>query len=93
MWGTLFIDRSDRKTTTNKLNKQSIAINENNLKLLMFPEGTRGDGTKFLPFKKGPFHIAIQSECCIQPVVVSAYTFLDPKQMRFERGKYFFYLN
>lgn len=41
----------------------------------------------FLPFKKGPFHVAIQSQCSIQPIVVSRYSFLDSKQKCFGRGK------
>lgn len=40
-----------------------------------------------LPFKKGPFHVAINAQCGIQPVVVSRYTFLDSKRKIFGRGK------
>jgi lysophosphatidate acyltransferase len=40
-----------------------------------------------LPFKKGSFHVAIQSQCSIQPIVVSRYTFLDSKRKIFGRGK------
>lgn len=40
-----------------------------------------------MPFKKGCFHVAIQSQCAIQPVVVSRYFFLDPKRKIFRRGK------
>lgn len=39
-----------------------------------------------LPFKKGPFHIAIQAQCPIQPIVVSRYTFLDSSRKFFGRG-------
>lgn len=55
-------------------------------KLLFFPEGTRGDGAKLLPFKKGPFHLAIQSQSAIQPVVCNRYHFLDSKNKVFGRG-------
>lgn len=50
----------------------------------MFPEGTRNDSGKLLPFKKGAFHLAIASGCPIQPVVVSRYTFLG--NHRFDDG-------
>lgn len=40
-----------------------------------------------MPFKKGPFHVAIQSQCVIQPIVVSRYTHLDSKRKIFGRGK------
>lgn len=71
-----------------KLNKEARAIQERAVKVLVFPEGTRGGQTdQLLPFKKGPFHIAIQSQSALQPVVVSRYTFLDWKRKRFGRGE------
>lgn len=39
-----------------------------------------------LPFKKGPFHVAVQAQCSIQPIVVSRYTQLDSKRKYFGRG-------
>lgn len=38
-------------------------------------------------FKKGSFHVAIESQCGIQPVVVSRYSFLDSERKIFGRGK------
>lgn len=52
----------------------------------MFPEGTRNNIGKLLPFKKGAFHLAIASGCPIQPVVVSKYTFLGDDH--FDNGLY-----
>jgi lysophosphatidate acyltransferase len=40
-----------------------------------------------LNFKKGSFHVAIESQCGIQPVVVSRYSFLDSERKIFGRGK------
>lgn len=88
LWGTLFINRSNRKDALDKLNQESQAITENDAKLLVFPEGTRHQSDKLLPFKKGAFHIAIQSQCNIQPVVVSKYWFLNAKERIFTRGEY-----
>lgn len=87
LWGTLYIDRSNKSDALNKLNQESRAINENAAKLLFFPEGTRHQGDKLLPFKKGAFHIAVQSESAIQPVVVSRYWFLNGKRKIFGRGE------
>jgi lysophosphatidate acyltransferase len=52
----------------------------------MFPEGTRNQKEKLLPFKKGAFHLAIASRSPIQPVVVNRYRFLG--KHRFDNGKY-----
>lgn len=86
LWGTLYIDRSNPAAAIVALNEQSKAITVDGAKLIIFPEGTRGNGKKLLPFKKGAFHIAIQSQSFIQPVVVSQYTFLDSQKKRFDRG-------
>lgn len=40
-----------------------------------------------LPFKKGAFHIAIQAQLPITPVVYSRYHFLDHKEERFDPGE------
>ena len=66
--------------------KESTAIKERNCKLLLFPEGTRNSKKTLLPFKKGSFHIALQSRCPIQPVVISKYWFLDGKAKIFRKG-------
>lgn len=87
-WGTVFIDRNNRADAIAKLNKEAIAIRERDLKLMVFPEGTRGgESDRLLPFKKGPFHIAVQSQSVLQPVVVSRYTFLDSKKKHFGKGE------
>lgn len=39
-----------------------------------------------LPFKKGSFHVAIEAQCPIQPIVVSRYLQLDSKRKFFGRG-------
>lgn len=86
-WGTLFIDKTNPGEAQSKLNKEAQAINDQNAKLLIFPEGIRHEGNQLLPFKKGPFHIAIQSQSVLVPVVVQRYTFLDSTKKIFGSGK------
>ncbi|XP_037959663.1 putative 1-acyl-sn-glycerol-3-phosphate acyltransferase acl-2 [Teleopsis dalmanni] len=86
LWGTLFINRSRKSDSIVTLQKESKAINERNCKLLLFPEGTRNSKETLLPFKKGSFHIALQSQCPIQPVVISKYWFLNSEKKMFRPG-------
>ncbi|XP_055598222.1 1-acyl-sn-glycerol-3-phosphate acyltransferase alpha [Uranotaenia lowii] len=86
LWGTLFIDRQNQRSAKTAINKEATAINEKQAKILFFPEGTRGDGHNLLPFKKGSFHVAIESQSVIQPVVVSKYHFLNWRAKVFGRG-------
>ncbi|XP_035908976.1 1-acyl-sn-glycerol-3-phosphate acyltransferase alpha-like isoform X1 [Anopheles stephensi] len=87
LWGTLFIDRQNRDSAKSVINKEAKAINEKQAKLLFFPEGTRGNGDRLLPFKKGSFHVAVESQAFIQPVVISKYHFLKSNAKIFNRGQ------
>ncbi|KAI9792188.1 MAG: 1-acylglycerol-3-phosphate O-acyltransferase [Peltula sp. TS41687] len=55
----------------------------------IFAEGTRSYFAEpdLLPFKKGAFHLAVQAQVPIVPVVVASYThILDLKRRRFGKG-------
>lgn len=86
-YGTLFIDNNNKAEAVEKLSKQSVAIRNDSAKLILFPEGKRNQGEQLLPFKKGPFHTAVQSQSSVQPVVVSRYDFLDANRKIFNSGK------
>merc|ERR1711915_203635 len=77
------------KTSHADINLMGTRAKEEGKKLMIFPEGTR-NGDKYLsmlPFKKGAFHIAIDGNLPIQPIVISEYYFLDWKKMIFNPGK------
>lgn len=57
------------------------------IKLWIFPEGTRHNTGEIHPFKKGAFHVAIRSQLPILPVVFSSYYFLSAEEKRFDSGK------
>lgn len=57
--------------------------------VFIFPEGTRSyyDKPDLLPFKKGPFHLAIQAQVPIIPIVVANYSnVLNTKKKIFRPG-------
>ncbi|GJQ72965.1 hypothetical protein Trydic_g1605 [Trypoxylus dichotomus] len=84
LWGTIFIDRLNAERAQKSINSTGEIIRSRKARVLMFPEGTRSMKNKILPFKKGAFHLAIASQCPVQPVIVSRYTFLGDK--RFDSG-------
>lgn len=57
------------------------------IKLWIFPEGTRSKKEELLPFKKGAFHIAMMNKLPIVPVIISPYYFIDDNKKIFNSGK------
>jgi len=86
--GTNFIDRTS-KTNKEDMNLYGEIAKKNGTKVFIFPEGTRNSKGNYemLPFKKGAFHVALDGNLPILPVVISQYNFLDHKLMKFGRGK------
>lgn len=63
-----FLDRSDSGKAINAL-KPAVERLKKGLSLCIAPEGTRSWTPKLGPFKKGPFHLAMQAGVPIVPVV------------------------
>ncbi|GCB83188.1 hypothetical protein scyTo_0023912, partial [Scyliorhinus torazame] len=59
------------------------------IRLWVFPEGTRNHDGNMLPFKRGAFHLAVQAQVPIIPVVFSSYNdFYNRAEKRFTSGMY-----
>jgi lysophosphatidate acyltransferase len=84
--GIVFIDRKNKKSAFATLARCKKLMNDLKVKILMFPEGTRNQNGSFLPFKKGAFHMAIETQSPIIPLVVSPYYFIDHKKKVFDKG-------
>ncbi|KAK5901204.1 hypothetical protein CgunFtcFv8_026099 [Champsocephalus gunnari] len=60
---------------------------DDQIRLWVFPEGTRNQTGNLLPFKKGAFHLAVQAQVPIIPIVFSSYSsFYLRKQKQFNSG-------
>lgn len=66
--GQVFIKRQDSKKAIQALQKAYKRIRENNLSVLLAPEGSRKHPGVIGPFKKGPFHMAMDLSYPIVPI-------------------------
>lgn len=86
--GLIFINRMQSDRARDQLYAASTDIKNKKIKLWIFPEGTRRNTGLLHPFKKGAFHVAIDAQLPILPVVFSSYrTFLDDQNKHFNSGK------
>ena len=77
--GVVFIDRSDRHAAIETMKPLVEAMRHDGKSLVIAPEGTRTPTRKLGAFKKGGFHIAIQSGVPIVPVVIHNSSDISPK--------------
>jgi 1-acyl-sn-glycerol-3-phosphate acyltransferase len=75
--GMIFIDRKNHHSAIETMNDVARQVRERHVSVWMFPEGTRSHGRGLLPFKRGPFHLAIANQVPIVPVVASSYRHLN----------------
>ncbi|XP_071431227.1 1-acyl-sn-glycerol-3-phosphate acyltransferase alpha-like [Pithys albifrons albifrons] len=86
--GVIFIDRRNREGSISTLTDVAQSLHKDNLRVLIFPEGTRNHGGSMLPFKRGAFQLAVKAQVPIIPVVFSSYnSFYNQKEKRFTPGK------
>lgn len=81
--GAILIDRGNNQKAVASVKAAGETMKKHKLSLWMFPEGTRTlkplDNTGMLPLKKGGFHLALQAEIPIIPIVVENYYWLYRK--------------
>ncbi|KAH8895139.1 acyltransferase-domain-containing protein [Thozetella sp. PMI_491] len=88
--GSIFIDRKNSKDAREAMRGAADEIREKRQSVYMFPEGTRSYAKEpmLLPFKKGAFHLAVQAQVPIVPVVAANYSHvLYVKELVFKSGK------
>uniref|UniRef100_A0AC34GCV9 1-acyl-sn-glycerol-3-phosphate acyltransferase n=1 Tax=Panagrolaimus sp. ES5 TaxID=591445 RepID=A0AC34GCV9_9BILA len=79
---TIFVNRFNHEKAQDALKYAAKTMSERNLKIWVFPEGTRA-AKGMLPFKKGAFNIAIRAGIPIIPVVFSSYDPFYSKEKRY----------
>ncbi|XP_077004954.1 1-acyl-sn-glycerol-3-phosphate acyltransferase beta [Tamandua tetradactyla] len=85
--GVIFINRQRSSTAVSIMADVGDRMLRENLKVWIYPEGTRNSSGDLLPFKKGAFHLAIQTQVPIIPVVYSSFSsFYNPETKLFTSG-------
>lgn len=78
MWAskTVFIDRANSKHARATFDNAAHVMRSEQQSVFIFPEGTRSYYQKpdLLPFKKGAFHLAVQAQVPIVPIVAANYS-------------------
>ncbi|MCG9598429.1 1-acylglycerol-3-phosphate O-acyltransferase [Vibrio sp. Isolate25] len=70
--GNILIDRANRSKAKGTIDQVVDSMNQSDVSVWMFPEGTRSRGRGLLPFKTGAFHAAIGAKLPIIPIVCSS---------------------
>lgn len=79
------VDRRNREAAVNSM-KEAEKVMARGLNLTVFPEGTRSPDGRLLPFKKGPFYLAMDSGVPVVPVTILGSEKLMPKGSAIIRG-------
>jgi 1-acyl-sn-glycerol-3-phosphate acyltransferase len=77
--GYISIDRSDRKSAIESLNK-AVKIIRDGVSVIIFPEGTRSRTNTIQPFKKGGFFLAVDSGVPVIPIIIHGTGQIMPKK-------------
>jgi len=77
--GHIRIDRGDRSSAIESLDRAAEKIRSDNATIIMFPEGTRSPTGELRRFKKGAFVLAIQAGVPIVPLAIEGSHDVMPK--------------
>jgi 1-acyl-sn-glycerol-3-phosphate acyltransferase len=63
------VDRTNREAAIESV-REGVEVLRQGLHMIIYPEGTRTPDGKLLPFKKGPFHLAMESGVPVLPLTI-----------------------
>jgi 1-acyl-sn-glycerol-3-phosphate acyltransferase len=76
--GHILVNRSNRTAAIESLKRAGQQI-RNGTSIFLYPEGTRSPDGRILPFKKGPFALALEARVPICPVTIEGTGAIMPK--------------
>lgn len=76
--GHIFVNRSRRDKAIASLDEAARKIRAGT-SVFLYPEGTRSDDGRVLPFKKGPFALALKSRVPVVPITIEGSGSVMPK--------------
>ena len=83
--GHLRLDRTNRERAIESMRSLAEKVSQNRLSIYIWPEGTRSSDGRLLKFKKGAFHMAVQTKLPIIPIIVQgAHKCWEPKKYRIQ---------
>ena len=82
LYNHISIDRGNREKAIESLNRAVRNVVNKHQNIAIAPEGTRSKTGELQPFKKGPFHLALQAKATVVPIVIrGSFDLLPPKHL------------
>ncbi|KAM4642746.1 LOW QUALITY PROTEIN: 1-acyl-sn-glycerol-3-phosphate acyltransferase alpha [Discoglossus pictus] len=86
--GVIFINRKKTDDAISVMTEAAETMLKEDVRVWVFPEGTRNHSGSLLPFKRGAFHLAVQAQVPVIPVIMSSYKdFYCNEGEKFSTGK------
>lgn len=79
------VDRRNRESAIESIRRAS-EVMRHGINMMVYPEGTRSPDGRLLPFKKGPFHLAVETGVWIVPVTILGTAEIMPKGSNIAKG-------
>ncbi len=64
------VDRTNRESAIDSLRKAADVLRDWPVHMTIYPEGTRSRDGRLLPFKKGPFYLAVETGMEVVPITI-----------------------
>lgn len=72
------VDRRNRESAIESIRRAGDVM-RHGISMMVYPEGTRSPDGRLLPFKKGPFHLAMETGIAVAPVTILGTAEIMPK--------------